>query len=653
LAASSPYGPAAGRPVLQPQEVRAAAVPGPMNTAAHFWGLRSLQRHALPAAAQACAPAAASRGLLTGTEEGRAWDPQPDISEGCPVAPSAVIRGGNACGSGREAPQQRTRIQHFSNKTWEHKTNLWTTSRAILRDLKYAEHISISNIAFAVERMGYYATTGPKAKGDEGHVRRQAYLKVATKALRFLGGMVHSNPAILEGITGNDLSRLLWGLAMLQTSNYPFTFDPDLLTDPWQWQHIDEATIRTAQEMKPKRLAKILWAYSRVGHRCPVEVLAALRDSSATRISELSAWELANVAGAMVRMEYMPGEDFLVSCTAAALIKGQEEFSPWGLGMIMHCFAMCGWDPGPAMMQLVDTHVLTRSQEYSTRELANMTWAFACLGHYPEDQELRVPGDPSLPTSLDKIMEEVVFRGPGALGATDVAQLLWAMGSLQYRPSLELMRVLLAAVEACMRDFKPEELVNVLWGISVVEARQVPSRLLKMAAKHALDKAGSLSPQQLSNFLLAYAKLTAQPSSTLLRSFEARMREILPKFNGQDTATALHAFSRLHHDLATDVLQGVEVFAVHNLQLLTTEEVTKIMCALARMGYVPTPELLQQVSHRLENDNTFTQRELDALEESLPILTDLCESEQEDGSYFTVPQFPLHKESVVVGEDLT
>lgn len=65
-----------------------------------------------------------------------------------------------------------------------------------------------------------------------------------------------------------------------------------------------------------------------------------------------------------LRMEFSPGEDFLVSCTAAALILGADAFTPKAVCMLMHSFAMCGWLPGPALMREVEQLAIRRCKDF-------------------------------------------------------------------------------------------------------------------------------------------------------------------------------------------------------------------------------------------------------------------------------------------------
>ena len=69
-------------------------------------------------------------------------------------------------------------------------------------------------------------------------------------------------------------------------------------------------------------------------------------------------------------MDFSPGEDFLVSCTAAAHILGPQSFSPQGICMLMHCFGMCGWLPGPALMHEVGHSVASRRKDFRSFDAA-------------------------------------------------------------------------------------------------------------------------------------------------------------------------------------------------------------------------------------------------------------------------------------------
>ena len=90
--------------------------------------------------------------------------------------------------------------------------------------------------------------------------------------------------------------------------------------------------------------------------------------------------------------------------------------------------------------------------DFTSRELANLTWALAVLD--------RRPG-----WLLDSVLSHA-HDGFASYTANSLHLLLWSLGKLEHAPPAEWMQAYLHAAQASFFQFTPTEMSNVIWAFA-------------------------------------------------------------------------------------------------------------------------------------------------------------------------------------------
>lgn len=118
----------------------------------------------------------------------------------------------------------------------------------------------------------------------------------------------------------------------------------------------------------------------------------------------------------------------------------------------------------------------------------------------------------------------------------------------QTQPVLEHagFRHILMMTDSNLSSFQPQQLANILWAFGTLEFRPGADLLERMASA-AQTRSGGFNPQNLSNTLWAFAKLEHNPGKALLDEFARRIQGALTQFTPQNVSNMLWAFARLGH----------------------------------------------------------------------------------------------------------
>jgi len=481
--------------------------------------------------------------------------------------------------------------QFFSDNKWRTTRSIRETAVVVLHQLSRAQRLRVSNLVGGAWRMASFLPSIP----TNGSLRAS---ESELAAVDFLAAALRETPAMWA----EQLPQLLKALARIRRHPY---FRQHKMGAAWPWAALERSCVACAAQLSPKELAQVIWAYSYLPVRPSEETLQALRDRAAQDMGKLLPTQLSAVMCGFTRMGFHPGEDFLLSGTAAALIAGIPSFLPRDLCALLSAFAACGWNPGPALMRAVEEVVAARCADFSVRELANLMCSFAHLAHEPH--EIIQSGDATV-TVLNIIQDEICERRDAVLNPMDISQFLWASASLNFPTEPRCLDLLQRRALQCLGDFTAADLSNMLWGLAwhMPDVEFVPS-FKDEVAQAALSKLATFTPQGLSNVMLAYANFKdAQPA--LSYAVEQQMLRSFPQYNEQDVANITCAFSRLGYTPSEALLGQVEEFLYANVHTIGAEELQKLCLALARLGHVAGTHVREAVRLRLQTGKALHPR---------------------------------------------
>lgn len=86
-------------------------------------------------------------------------------------------------------------------------------------------------------------------------------MQIPQCAIQFLSGLIRDDEAMLPAINANELSRLVWGIAMLHTTRY-FN-DLQHTTSAWPWERMDSSALELASQFSHEVMQSLKgpWAY--------------------------------------------------------------------------------------------------------------------------------------------------------------------------------------------------------------------------------------------------------------------------------------------------------------------------------------------------------------------------------------------------------
>jgi hypothetical protein len=114
-------------------------------------------------------------------------------------------------------------------------------------------------------------------------------------------------------------------------------------------------------------------------------------------------------------------------------------------------------------------------------------------------------------------------------------------------PSSLLARLLAASYQR-LPLFGPPSLASTAFSLSRISAAPPPVSFLDALRDHAQPLLSAFNTQELSNILLAFARLTYHPGPLFLDAVAAQALLLLPRFTPQGLCNACNALAKLTHD---------------------------------------------------------------------------------------------------------
>ena len=204
--------------------------------------------------------------------------------------------------------------------------------------------------------------------------------------------------------------------------------------------------------MDNQALANTMWAFGALPAACAAECGGGLEPYEAEvarRVESLDGPELTQILWALATLGRAPRAT-LDACTAR-LVRIARRLKPGEVSILVWAFAKMGHRPDEAALPVLVDVCLVQMVAFKAQELANCLWGFASMGVYPGDEFLRA------------LSQEARSRPGAEFSASNVAQMLWGFAALSYEPDLAALEFFSAQIEARLPEFSAQGLSMVLW----------------------------------------------------------------------------------------------------------------------------------------------------------------------------------------------
>jgi hypothetical protein len=220
-----------------------------------------------------------------------------------------------------------------------------------------------------------------------------------------------------------------------------------------------------------------------------------------------------------------------------------HEFKPSEFTNLLWSFAKANVED-VALFKEALTLTEQRLPSFSASCLSTLVWTFATSGYRQHD-------------FFKMVAEAFVNRLlslEGQARPVDIANLMWGLATVRYRPPREVLNEVGVAVTQILSEFKLQELSVTLWAFS--RLGESHDKLFAATADFITESADDLqwNPQAMSNLLWAFAKQVnsgSAASHSLARASEIiffACERLLLEMKAQEWCSILWAISHLTHD---------------------------------------------------------------------------------------------------------
>ncbi|KAK9815911.1 hypothetical protein WJX72_011808 [[Myrmecia] bisecta] len=297
-----------------------------------------------------------------------------------------------------------------------------------------ANELTSPNIAVALKLLANMARNGGRA-AMEGITSHPDFTLLLRRGL-----------VVMYGCHNRDLANSLWSLAVLHHNDLPLM---SVLTDQ---------ASRAVDTLNAKDLALITWSYATL-RAPPGQLLEALALAAMQKIDEFEPQGLSMLVHSFAMLEYNPGN--LLSAVAQRMEDTLPAFNSQAVANIMLAMGKLKFFSA-SLCAAVDQHVAQQISGYRPQEVCNLLWAFVTFAYVPVE-------------TLAAFQAAQLSHGADErLKGMDCASLIWAFASLGFQPQPALIERLCEMAAGQMAFMKQQETCNMLWGLAVLGACEVP-----------------------------------------------------------------------------------------------------------------------------------------------------------------------------------
>ncbi|CAL8461792.1 g1323 [Coccomyxa elongata] len=391
-------------------------------------------------------------------------------------------------------------------------------------------------------------------------------------------------------------------------------------------------------KMRPRQLANTFWALAKLGHDAEDVVDALLEQLQETQIETWQEQEISNVVWAMATLS-RSDDQLLETMARDALRRGMNAFVPQAISNMVWGFAVLEYSNIPFMLAVAE-HFVEDLSYYATQAVSNILWGCAVLNFYDQDmfnaaaleiqhrihsfndQEisncllafakmehvdvnvLRVfEEDIARPERVrdftsqalsnmawsfatlrwypEKVLEAIsgeLHRRNNKLTVQELSVSIWAMAKLGYHPGRSLADFG-RRIEELVPDFNSQACANTLWGLSVLQATQLPcfQMLIDRLGSGETDKVEVLMLHQLfQSLMLARLEARRNNAADPIRSVPDHIYTLIRRVWKETVKNTLS--SRFHMDVS-QMLRDMGV--AHDFEYVTEDGLFSLDIATA------------------------------------------------------------------------
>eukprot|EP00547_Thalassionema_nitzschioides_P015383 CAMPEP_0194236776 /NCGR_PEP_ID=MMETSP0158-20130606/3958_1 /TAXON_ID=33649 /ORGANISM="Thalassionema nitzschioides, Strain L26-B" /LENGTH=450 /DNA_ID=CAMNT_0038970623 /DNA_START=593 /DNA_END=1945 /DNA_ORIENTATION=- len=276
--------------------------------------------------------------------------------------------------------------------------------------------------------------------------------------------------------------------------------------------------------------------------------------------------------------------------------KEMTTFHPIEISNTVWAFAKIRFQ-APELFDHLANEAIARVDSFNSRDISNMLWSYATLGHYPSPKLF----DAAAGAIIEKLDE---------FNSQDISNTLWSYATVGH-PSPKLFDA--AAGEAINKidKFNSQDISTTLW--SYATAGVESPELFDAASGKVINDIDTFNAQAISNTLWSYATFDHHQSSPNL--FDAISDEAIKKmdtFNAQAISNTLWSYAAVGHPSSTELFDIALQQANKNLHAFTTQGLCNTLWSLA------------MVDHNIESAIPFLNRVLNLHQSSQLSLTIVC-----------------------------
>ena len=212
-----------------------------------------------------------------------------------------------------------------------------------------------------------------------------------------------------------------------------------------------------------------------------------------------------------------------------------------------------------------------------------MVWALGTLRHRPGDDVLNAIFAAVSPKLRD-------YR------AQELTNVVLGAAHMEYTPDETFIASVFDAVRENVRSFEGQETSNLLWAMARIGAKapeDIVAALLEQSAAQNLG--GMASAMNLSQCLWACAKMGTPPPEVYLKAVDAEMPRCAPRLTTESVDCILWALATIGSPLGPDAMDALTNSAARLADRMDAEMLVKTHWALARLRHRPAPSDMQQI----------------------------------------------------------
>ncbi|KAL4855247.1 RAP domain-containing protein [Chlorella vulgaris] len=407
--------------------------------------------------------------------------------------------------------------------------------------------------------------------------------------------------------TAQNISNTVLALAKLE-------FDPgdELL------EGLSSEALRKIKSFTPQALANTLWGLSKLGIKAE-GLMEGIGQAAHSQIYDYNSQNLANSVWAYANIDVNPGEASMEEFARVAMLK-MPEFSPQNISNFCWAFARLGVRNEDLFAE-AGKHAARIMHIFTPQSIANLLWSYATLDLCPE-------------ASLLHVLRGQVLKLVGDFSPQNLSNTAWALATLKDHDAVRsvypgLLGAIAEEVKRRLLDptgaatFSRQHLANFVWAAATVDY-DLGSRTLMCIAEALVSRADLCNPQEVSNSVWAFAKLSCYDGK-LMEAMAAEATRSINNFSQQNLANLAWAFSKLAHfdEPLMAAIAGRAEALVKDLNLQHCTILIWSYCRLKWSTSTLIPTLVAELKSRMA-EAQFNQQQL------CNVLWSLCIADQCD-----------------------